>query len=227
MRQSTVSILCAAAAIAAGPGFAAPPDKKITWNVGGGADFPLSDAGNKLNTGGNFGLGITYNITDFLGIQFEPMYNYMSAKDNAITNVTGLGANLQVWQFDFNLVLRTKPHKKVGAYIIFGGGFYKVKGEITAATLTGGTVCDPYWGICYPVAVPVEQVLGSRSATKGGLDVGGGITIRVGEHSRFYIETVYQYVRFGSLGASATPYTSSSATSVNLQYLPLTFGFRF
>ncbi len=225
MRRSTVLILCAAAVIAAGPAFAAPPDKKFTWNVGGGADFPLSDAGNKLNTGGNFGFGITYNITDLFGIQFEPMYNYMSAKDDAITNATGLDANLQVWQFDFNLVLRTKPDKNVGAYLIFGGGFYNVKGEITALTLQGGTICDPFWGICYPVAVPVDEVLGSRSVTKGGIDVGGGITFRVGEHSRFYIETRYHYVWLGNLGPSATPY--SSTNSVNLQYLPLTFGFRF
>jgi hypothetical protein len=225
MRRSTVLILCAAAVIAAGPAFAAPPDKKLTWNVGGGATFPLSDAGDKLNTGGNFGLGITYNITDVFGIQFEPMYNYMSAKDNAITNVTGLDANLQVWQFDFNLVLRTKPDKRVGAYLIFGGGFYNVKGEITQATVTGGIVCDPFWGVCFPVVVPGEQVLGSRSVTKGGIDVGGGFTIRMGEHSRFYIETRYHYVWLGPLGAGATPY--SSGDSVNLQYLPLTFGFRF
>ena len=226
MKRSTVLILCVAAALAAGPGFAAPPEKKITWNVGGGADFPLSEAGKKLDTGGNFGLGITYNVTDIFGIQFEPMYNYFNAKKTAVTNIVELGANLQVWQFDFNLVLRTKPNKKVGAYIIFGGGFYNVKGEITAATLQeGGTVCDPFWGICYPVAVPVETILGSRSVTKGGIDVGGGMTIKVGEHSLFYVETRYHYVWLGNLGASATPY--SSGNTVNLQYLPLTLGFRF
>ena len=45
----------------------------------------------------------------------------------------------------------------------------------------------------------------------------------MGEKSRFFMETRYNYVSLGNLGVSGTAYTYD----VNLQYLPLTFGFRF
>ena len=71
------------------------------------------------------------------------MFNKMNAQATAIVGVTSLGANMQVWQFPINFVLQTSPKKKVGAYILFGGGAYRVKGEITAATTTGGLSATP------------------------------------------------------------------------------------
>ena len=60
MRQSTVLAFCAAAAIAASPALAGAPDQRVNFTVAGGATFPLSAAGDRLNTGFNTSFGVTF-----------------------------------------------------------------------------------------------------------------------------------------------------------------------
>ena len=51
------------------------------------------------------------------------------------------------------------------------------------------TVCDPYWLICYPTAVSTDAIVGDRSSTDFGINVGGGVNF-----GAFYAEARYHYV---------------------------------
>jgi len=86
----------------------------------------------------------------------------------------------------------------------------------------GGAVCNPWLLICYPVAVPVESVLGSRHAWDWGIDVGAGLNFKTGHSSSFYIETRYHYI-FGN----SYDLPDGTTRKANGRYLPLTAGFRF
>ena len=90
------------------------------------------------------------------------------------------------------------------------------------------TFCDPYWYVCYPALVSVDQIIGDRSSNDFGINIGGGITF--GHAAKFYIESRYTYV-WGPEIAPNVPAQGGSTTTqtrtTNAAYFPLTFGIRF
>jgi hypothetical protein len=77
-------------------------------------------------------------------------------------------------------------------------------------------VCDPWWLVCYPQPVPVERVLGSRSTTDVGMNVGAGLTAGM-----FFAEIRYHFMG----GPEFT--TSNGSRTANGKFLPLTVGVTF
>ena len=106
------------------------------------------------------------------------------------------------------------PKGRFDAYIIGGGGFYRRTIEFTEPSSAIATAFDPFYGIIFPVEVPTTNVLGSFSQNKGGLNLGAGVAVRLGEDSRstIFAESRYHYI-----------YTTPVRTSL----LPVTFGFRW
>ena len=80
----------------------------------------------------------------------------------------------------------------VGGYVLGGPGVYHRIVQLTTPSVGLATVCDPYWYVCFPVAVPVDQIVGDRSSTDFGFDVGGGLTL--GRTAKFFVEMRYHYV---------------------------------
>ena len=83
------------------------------------------------------------------------------------------------------------------------------------------TVCDPYWLICYPTAVSTDAIIGDRSSTDFGVNVGGGVTF-----GAFYVEARYHYV-WGPEVTAAGGAAGAQTYSTNASYFPITVGFRF
>jgi hypothetical protein len=105
----------------------------------------------------------------------------------------------------------------VGAYVIGGGGWYHRSGELTNPVLVPGTICTPpiyWWSVgCVDGLVPSNEVIASRSSDFFGGNIGGGLTIPLGEGtSNFYVEVRYHH---------------ASHSNVSTDVLPLTFGFRW
>ena len=48
--------------------------------------------------------------------------------------------------------------------------------NVTTPSVGLATVCDPWIYVCYPVAVPVTQIIGERSNTAFGWNLGSGVT---------------------------------------------------
>ncbi len=174
-------------------------------NIGGGATMPISDVSERFGTGGGFNLGVIFEPTPTFGIQVEYAYNTLSGESKAIpvtfpepqaaVNGTALiESHHKMHYMDFNGILQTSGQSIVKPYGIGGFGMYYRSVSLTTPDVGFTTWCDPYWYVCYPVAVPVDRIIGDRSSWDPGINFGGGITFRLGESALFYFETRWHYM---------------------------------
>jgi len=228
--RKLVSVACLFTLVAAAP--AGAQDKRITVNLGGGASVPISDVKDHFGTGGNFAAGITFNLNENAGLQLEYMYNGLRGKTATFEGAVDPGFNnpstitLQshhnMQYIDFNGVVGSSRSQSVGGYVLGGVGAYYRNVNLTTPDTGYITICDPWWWVCYPAAVPVDRVIGSRSAWDFGFNIGGGITFRISDGAQFYVEMRYHYIR----GQEYELRDGSKKKAIG-QYLPITFGFRF
>jgi hypothetical protein len=84
--------------------------------------------------------------------------------------------------------------------------------EFTPPTVATYAAYDPFFGIFYPIGVPATQVLSSYSTTAGGLNIGSGITFKMGRsNAKAFVESRYHHM------------FSNPSTTI----LPVTFGIRW
>ena len=124
---------------------------------------------------------------------------------------------------DFNLLIG--PAQGDNVAVPYGiAGVVSITGFVNITTPAVGlaTVCDPWLFICYPTPVEVDRILGERSHTDFGFNVGGGVSIRLTDTARFYTEV--RYIHTG--GPRLNDSTGVSRTADG-NYFPITFGFRF
>jgi len=76
--------------------------------------------------------------------------------------------------------------------------------------------------VCFPTFVSTDNVLGQRSSTDFGLNVGGGYAFKVTDSARVYVEARYLYV-FGPDVFSGQKLDSNA----NAQFFPISFGIRW
>lgn len=215
-----VSLLVASTALPA-----QAQDAPVTFNFGAGPIFPLGEVADRFDTGFTIPVGVTFNINENLGIQGEYSYSRMTGPDGTVTQSDGtqmlLESNHQMHTFLGNLVFRTGATGPVSGYVIGGLGGYYRQVQLTTPAVGLVTVCDPYWFVCYPVAVSVDNVIGTRSTTDFGINVGGGVTF--GQH--FYAEIRYHYVWGPEFEVPAA--LGGGTVKANGQYLPIIFGVKF
>jgi opacity protein-like surface antigen len=230
MISRAITIVAAALLAAAAP--ASAQDSPVSVNLGGGLTIPYSDLKDAFGVGGNFQFGVNIRVAPMVKIQAEYGYNRLGGKDIAPTaTATSAGivtsipltANHTMHDGDFNLLIGPALKDKAAVpYGIVGGGIYHQIVNLTTPSVGVATVCDPWLYICFPTAVPVTQIIGSRSNTAFGFNLGGGVTVKVSDTAKFYAEMRYIHTN----GPSFTDSTGTSRTA-NGNYFPITFGFRF
>jgi opacity protein-like surface antigen len=234
-----------AALVAAMPA-AAQDQKPIQLTIGGGFTGVYGSASDHIGNGGNFTLGVLFNVNPVVSLQGEYAWNGMKKKNlklpvfaspTAPTSVPSdffADGNMQYGDFNVLLHANNTSHK-ASPYFITGLGVYYRPVNITTPSVGFTTVCDPFWYACYPTAVAVDQVVGSRSSTDFGMNFGGGVNFKVHEHASIYLEIRYHYVWGPTISrdlvptqpiAGVTPPTPKSLKA-NGQFLPITLGFRF
>jgi Outer membrane protein beta-barrel domain len=230
------NLLAAAFGILLAAAPAAAQDKPVDFNIGFGWTFPQGEFADSFDTGWNGNFGATFNISPTVGVQAEYMYQRMHGPEKTIivsATPGGIGttqlieSNQQAHAFLGNLVLgNMHSGGLVGGYVIGGAGLYHRIVQLTSPAVGFTTFCDPYWYVCYPVAVSVDNILGDRSSNDFGINFGGGITF--GHEAKFYIEARYHYVWGPTInppGGGALP--AGAPNSTNAPYFPLTFGVRW
>ena len=227
--------------IAAAPA-AAQDYKPVDVNFGFGWAFPSQDFKNSFDAGWNGTFGVTFNVNERIGILGEYMYTHMNGPDKTLAlSATPIGgavtngllqSNHQMHVGDFDVVYKMHPSDSmIGGYVLGGGGIYHRIVQITSPSVGYTTFCDPFWYVCYPALVSVDQIIGDRSSNDFGINVGGGITF--GHEAKFYIESRYHYVWGPTIqqNVSATPVsgttTCANGCTSNAAYFPLTFGVRW
>jgi hypothetical protein len=210
------------------PTTGAAQERRFHFHFGGGPTFVLGDTGEAFETGWGPALGVTFDVNERVGLQFEYAYRWFGIPDEVDAAAGRLSANHQTHQLAFNVIGNLTPPDGVRAYAIGGGGFYNREVEITEY-VGNGYVCNPWYYICG--TYPIEAVLGSRGGWDFGINIGGGVGIPIADEAEFFIETRFHYV----WGPEINPATQLPANTAgqpgpgkaNGSYWPLTFGIRF
>ncbi len=206
---------CFAALVVAVP--AAAQEKPYTFAIGGAVVGPLSDSADRFTTGFGFTAGVTWHITEQVGLTGDYVWSTLGAQDDW----TGLVASRPVdvtprIQFATVDVRLQAPPAKARLYALAGVGVYH-RTVAMATTGTGDiTVCDPWWFVCNAGPVPVGSVNRTRSSNDFGINVGAGVAA-----GRFFAEIRYHFM-WGP--AFETPGGAQDATG---KFLPLTVGIVF
>lgn len=211
MKRALVSILSALAPLAT-----AQADKPFSFSLGGGASLPLSDSADRFDAGWNFTAGATWNVNDRFGLRFDYLYSDHDVKGDLFD--ASLDANHSMQYAAASFVLGTPRGDGPRAYLVGGPALYFRAVEITRFDGTSvATVCDPWLLTCFTDIVPIETVIGSRDATDWGFQGGAGVSFRVTEGARLFLEARYHYVFGDDFGGR----------KANGQYIPITLGVEF
>lgn len=232
--------LVVAALLAAAPA-TAQDEKKVQLNIGGGFTGVYGAAADHIGNGGNFTLGVIFNVNPKIGIQGEYGWNGIGKKqlthDVCATNPcagpfipTDFFADGNMQYGDANVIFTPSRASKAQPFVLAGLGVYYRPVNITTPGVGYTTICDPYWYVCYPTLVPVDQVVGSRSSTDFGMNFGGGVNYKLTDAASIYFEVRYHYIWGPEIDPSLRPAQLPANTTnfkANGQFLPITVGFRF
>ena len=213
---------------------AAQDQKPVDFNIGFGVALPEGNFKDSFDTGWNGQFAATFNISPTFGVQGEYMYARMNGPERVIpVSVTPSGptsnqlleSNHQMHAFTGNAVYKSmSPDRALGGYVLGGMGLYHRIVQLTSPALGYTAFCDPYWYVCYPAVVSVDNILGDRSSNDFGINFGGGVTF--GKEVKFYVEARFHYVWGPTINPPAGT-TTTTNLSTNAQYFPITFGVRF
>lgn len=209
-------------------------ESKFHVIVGGGYTAVVSDVRDSVADGLNLSFGLLFDITDSVGIEAEYSFHGLGQKQLLIpVAVTPIEPAVPAEFFsetnlhyvDVNVIVAPKLSVKGVPYVIAGGGVYHR--PVTVTTPTVGYVpgyCNPYWYICVPgETVPVNTIIGNRSSTDLGMNVGGGMSFVLGESATMYVEARYHYV----WGPEVRNPVTGESLRANAKLLPVIVGFRF
>lgn len=187
----------------------------LRWNanIGAGPTFGLSDSKDRLNTGFNITGGGGINFNRYFGLTGDFIFNDLGLSDRSLQAAGAPGGFAHLLGFSVNPVFRIAQERKVGGYLIGGYGIFKRTVNLTRPEVVPVFICDPWTFFCYEGSAVADVIYRSNSTWKGGWNIGGGVTYRLGDgNAKLYAEVRYYEVL-----------TSPVKTTV----LPLTFGIRW
>ncbi len=206
------------------PGAALAQDSPVTANVGVGVIMPQGDVGDRFDAGITVPFGVTFNISESVGIQGEYSYSWMGGPDRTVMTMDGtelIESNHSMHVGTVNLKFSPPSSGSVGGYVLGGLGIYHRSVELTSPAVGVITVCDPWWYVCFPTAVEVDEVLGTRSSNDFGVNFGGAVTFA----RRFYVEARFHYVWGPEF--ERPEFMGGGRVNANGYYIPINFGLLF
>jgi hypothetical protein len=193
---------------------------RFNFTAGGGLGIGRGDVASFV---GNSYFGVAgggVNFSRLFGVDAEYMYYDLNFRPGVQLNqsLTDQSGNMQSISLD-GIVTVPRHFGKLGAYGIFGVGFYRRTVSVPSRTFQSGTQYEPAWrwwdlsrdpsGNLIP-----GQTMSSYTKDAGGFNYGGGITYRLNHlhNSKVFVE--YRYHR---------AYHSDGKTIV----VPITVGLRW
>jgi opacity protein-like surface antigen len=186
---------------------------KIALTAGGGFTEPVVHSDSRFDPGFHFGFGAGYKLHPRLTLMGEFGFYHLGVSSRILNNVGAPDGSGRIYSVTANPVVHLNPRGRFDPYLIGGGGYYRRTVEFTEPAVKTVTAFDPFFGFV-PVNVATNVVLGSFTQNSGGLNIGGGFSMRLrGEsNTSFFAETRYHYL-----------FTNPVRTTV----LPVTFGIRW
>jgi hypothetical protein len=202
-------LICAPLALAAC--LSAQETPRFAFSIGGGFTQGVGNTGRHLDTGWNVRGGVGFNFSSRFGVMLDAGFDHMGINRTTLDAIGVPDGNVQVFSATIDPIVHLNPHGHVDVYVTGGGGLFHRYQEFTQPSVAVVTGFDPFFGF-YPTAIGVNQVLASSSINKPGVDVGVGIAFGSIAHGKFFAEARYNHM-----------YMMDS----HMDYLPVTFGFRW
>jgi hypothetical protein len=205
-----------------GFGFAAPIGNDTSFSQ---ADVDAGYLSPSLGWGWDVNAGVGWNFSKKFGVLLEYGFDRQGMNNdylNAVSTVqaggsvstTGLGGNVNTWDFVVEPIYYLPVSHKNGAYVTGGGGFYR---KVT--NFTEPVEEESYYGI-YSVPATVDHF----SSNQGGGNFGVGVYHKLSEDSnaKFFAEIRYVFVD-SPVASSSNSYQGSGTQEI----IPVNFGIRF
>lgn len=211
-------------------------ESQFNFHIGGGIGVPLNPTAGFAGIGGTFQVGAGPNLGKHSSIVGEFMWQGLPPTRSALLPIVnsfcllnppvapstacslgGLNASDNLYALTANYMYH-REGERFGYYAIGGGGWYYRYAQLKNFTVAPGTVCAPawdWWGYtCQNGFINSNAVLATKGVSSGGVNIGGGITLRVTQAGiKFYMEARYHF--------------SPQGGHVSTQIIPVTFGFRW
>lgn len=209
-----------ATVLSAAPAMTDPSDyytRRGTFLVGGGINSPVGETQTYLNSGGTIFFGGGLNFRRRFALQVEYTHNWQSIApdviDHAQSDSTFTDVSARLWSLALNGVLRFNVDNHYVPWVTAGAGYYKRNLELAhGAQVYYPPVWDPYWGWIDGGWVPGEAIVGQRSATGPGFNVGFGIDFKIEGSANVFFEARYHH---------------ATLDGVDMQLIPVMVGFRW
>jgi len=193
--------------------------KRYNFVAGGGLGIGRGDVASYVGNSWHGVAGGGINFNRLFGVDGEYMWYDLNFRQSvkipqSLTNQSG---NMQSFSLD-GIVTVPKHFGKLGAYGIFGVGFYRRTVSVPSRTLQAGTLYEPawrWWDIQRDIFGNVlAQTMSSNTKDAGGFNYGGGVTYQLNHLHKAKIFVEGRYHR---------AYHSDGKTIV----LPITVGLRW
>jgi hypothetical protein len=162
---------------------------RFNFTVGGGLGLGRGEVRRFVGNSYEGVVGGGVNFSSMFGVDAEYMYYDLGLRPSVSqsAHLNGVSGNMQSVSLD-GIVTVPRHYGKLGAYGIFGVGFYRRSVSANSQVLQFDATCQEawarWWGInCVNNQVQPQQTLSSYSKDAGGFNFGGGVTYRL---SRFY-----------------------------------------
>jgi hypothetical protein len=172
---------------------------RFNFTVGGGLGIGRGEVASFVGNSYEGVVGGGMNFSRMFGADAEYMYYDLGLRPSVSqsAHLNGVSGNMQSVSLD-GIVNVPRHYGKLGAYGIFGVGFYRRSVSANSESLPFGATCQPawarWWGInCVNGGIVVPQTLSSFSKDAGGFNFGGGVTYRLNHlyNAKLYIEGRY------------------------------------
>ncbi len=182
--------------------------QKYEIDVGGGFDRSLGASAYDLDNGWNVEGGVGYNFDRALGARVDLGYNGLGITGTELSNIGVPSGEMHIFSATLDPVFHLMPFHHFDFYAIGGGGVYHVSDDFSsgAVNVPGAS---PFFGY-YPGA---SGVFTNYVVNRPGFDVGAGFAFGQSLHGRFFAEAKWNHVFLSN--------------NYHIDYLPVTFGFRW
>ncbi len=183
----------------------------FTFSIGGGFVQPVGITGSNLNTGWNVRGGAGVNFNSHLGANVDLGFDDLGISNSALANIGVPGGSVHIFSATLDPIIHLNPHGHVDFYVTGGGGLFHWYQQFTAPSVAVVPGYNPFFGFT-PVAVATTQILSSYSVNRPGFDIGAGMAFGALGHGKFFAEARYDHIYM---------------TGSHVDYIPVTFGFRW
>ena len=193
---------------------------RYNFTAGGGLGIGRGEVGAFVGNSFHGVVGGGINFSRLFGVDAEYMYYNLTLRPSVSRNQSLNDPSGDLQSVSLNGIVNVPRHiGNLGAYGIFGVGFYRRSVSANSEVLTPPLACQPawvrWWGInCFNQGLVGQQTLSSFTKDAGGFNYGGGITYRLNHlhKSKAFIEWRYHRA-----------YQSDGQTIV----MPITLGLRW